>query len=460
MNMPPYIYSMEDKKQIDFRASSGIVKDYYKEMGNTNPDFAPNPTKEELDDYLSIYRKDSIISGAIDTVAEETVKNRGYFIGSKSAKEKAEKLFSKLDFYSVAEVDVKTKHIYGDSFVEMKPSDDGKPVGEIHNLETTEMFIGYDNHGDVVFFEQRPFDITTDNKIKYDEASYKRWSGEEKEQIFFSCLKKIGSKVRSYSPLEPILKSLIARQYGHYLLESTFKNYKPQITYISKTPMSREQTDALVAGIRACDKDPSKKLLVMGEMDIKETGQYNYNKDIVDILNYFRQEILTATKVPGIYVGITDGSNRGVGEFEATAFQTHLLRLQRDVEKLGNKILERSNISAVFKMRPPSIKSQTDIIDQAKKMRDMGYGDDVITPFLYENGISVPMDATFEKEDVTSMDDYESRQGSGKGVTEGKFKLDENGRSQDGKDKTAEKDAKLRSSSWLGKVFDFGKVRL
>jgi hypothetical protein len=37
-------------------------------------------------------------------------------------------------------------------------------------------------------------------------------------------------------------------------------------------------------------------------------------------------------------------------------------------------------------MKPPSVKSQTDIIDQAKKLRDMGYGDDVVTKYLYENG--------------------------------------------------------------------------
>ena len=430
-----------NKQEVDLRASSGFVKDYYTTLKEMGPKFAPNPSQGTLDAFLDVYRKDAIVAGAVDTVAEETVRNKGYFTGSKSAVESAEKLFKLLKFYAVAETHVKAQHIYGDSFIEMKPGKDGSPVGELHNLETTEIFIEYDVHGDIKRFTQNPWGIT-EGELEVGNPSA-TW---DVDAVAFLPLKKLGSKARSYFPLEPAIRSLATREWGHYFLETVFKNFKPQTIYSTDNNISPEQTEGLVEAIKACDLDPGKKLLSIGPLDVKNTGMFDFKKDIVDILNYLRQEVLTVTRVPGIYVGITDGSNRGVGEFQANAFTGHLIRLQRDVEELASRILEKANIKADFHMKPPSIKSQTDVIDQAKKLRDMGYGDDVITKYLYDNGIDIPVNAKFEEENTISMDDQPSRQASGKGVTEGKFKLDENGRSDAGKEKTAEKDAKLRSA--------------
>jgi hypothetical protein len=349
----------------------------------------------------------------------------------------------------VCEVHVRTLHIYGNSYIEFKYGDSGK-LEELHNLETTEMFILYNKHGDVIGYEQDAWNLNRYGGVEITDQIQK-W---QPDQIFFMPLKRLGSKVYGYFPLEPALRAITARLYAHYLLQSVFQNFKPQTIVSVDQNISPAQTQSLIHAFQAADKDPSKKILSVGETTVTTTGVYDFKKDLVDILNYFRQEILTVTKVPGIYVGITDNSNRGVGEFEANAFQGHLLRLQRDIEKLAAIVLEKAGIKAEFRMKPPSIKSQSDIIDQAKKLRDMGYGDEVITVFLYENGIPVPQDATFEEENKISMDDYESRQGSGKGVTDGKIKLDENGRSDAGKAKSAEKDKSLRAAiSSIGRKF-------
>lgn len=433
--------------QKELRASSGFVKDYYDLTNELGPKFAPNPDEETLDAFLDIYKKDAIVAGAVDTVSEETVRNEGFFIGSKSATERAERLFTRLDFYEVAEKHVRSQHIYGDSFIEITNNEDNGEL-EIHNLETTEMFIEYNKHGKIIRYVQRPWSIKNSSLDLGEPMA--TWSPEE---VCFVPLKPLGSKVRSHFPLEPALRSLTAREYGHYFLETVFKNFKPQTIYSTDNNISPEQTKGLLAAIRACDKDPSKKLLSIGPLTVANTGMYDFKKDIVDILNYLRQEILSVTKVPGVYVGITDGANRGMGEFQANAFNGHLIKLQRQVEKIGNKILKRAGIKARFRMKPPSVKSQTDIIDMAKKLRDMGYGDDTITPFLYNNGIDVDISAKFEQENEVSMDDYESRQGSGKGVTEGKYNLDSTGRSDEGKAKTAETDKKVRSAK--GRRFKF-----
>lgn len=437
---------MTSQKEKDLRASMGFVKDYYNDNPMQDPGFSQNPSHQVMDDWLDIYKKDAIISSAVDTVGEEAVRNRGYFVGSKSAIKQATDLWKKLDFYRIAEIHVKTQHVYGDSFIEIAPDEEtGAAVGELHNLETTEMFIGYDKHGKVIYYEQTPFEVTAGKIQLFDEYT-KRWVGDETDNVIFMPLKELGSKVRSYFPLEPIIRSLTAREYGHYFLQTTFKNFKPQTIYSAPNDMSPKQVESLVTSIQAADKDPSKKILSIGELKVNNTGMYDFKKDIVDILNYLRQEILTVTRVPGVYVGITSDSNRGIGEFQANAFQGHLLRLQRDIEKIASIILKKAGINAEFKMKPPSVKAQGDIIDHAKKLRDMGYGDDVITPYLYENGISVPQTAKFEKEDKMSMDDYESRQGSDKGVTEGKVKLNSEGRSEAGKEKQTNNDKSMRAS--------------
>jgi hypothetical protein len=429
------------QQELDLRQSLGFVKDYYKLNPSQDAHYAPAPSRGELDTYLEIYRKDSIVSGAIDTVAEESIRNGYYILGSKSAKEKAIEALEELNFLDVCEVHVRTLHIYGNSYIEFKIGDSGK-LDELHNLETTEMFILYNKHGEIIGYEQDAWNIGPTGRVEITDTIQK-WN---KDQVMFLPLKKLGSQVYGYFPLEPALRAITARLYAHYLLQSIFQNFKPQSIVSVDQNISPAQVNMLIAAFQAADKDPSKKILSVGETKVQTTGVYEFKKDLVDILNYFRQEILTVTKVPGIYVGITDNSNRGVGEFEANAFQAHLLKIHKQLEKIGNEILKRRNIKAKIKFKPPSIKSQTDIIDQAKKLRDMGYGDDVITPFLFSNGIDVPEDAEFEQENEISMDDYESRQGSGKGVTEGKMKLDENGRSDAGKAKSAEKDKSLRAA--------------
>lgn len=428
-------------EQTDVRASAGFVKDYLNYNPGNSIAFSPNPTRDELDSYLKIYEEDAIVAGAIDTVGEESVRNKGYFTGSKSAVEKATKLFKKLDFYTVAEKHVKTQHIYGDSFIEIKAGDNGEPVDEIHNLETTEIFMGYNMHGELKKYYQHAWDITPAGEMQEGEL-LATWTPEE---VVHLPLKPLGSKVRSYMPLKPALSSLTARHYGHFFLETTFKNFKPQTIYSTDNNISPVQVKSLVSGIQACDKDPSKKLLSIGPLDVKNTGMYDFKRDIVDILNYLRQEILTVTKVPGIYVGIATDSNRGSGEFQANAFQSHLLRLQRDIEKLASLILEKANIKADFRMKPPSIKSQTDIIDHASKLASMGYGDDVITKYLYDNGIDIPVDAKFQEEPEADIDNAPSRQPSDKEVTD-TSNLNENGRSEEGKKKMEDTDKKVRSS--------------
>jgi hypothetical protein len=438
----PIVHVIEQPDLSQVRASEGFVKGF---AAIDNPYLAPNPDYSTLATYLDLYQKDSIIAGAIDTVAEEAIKNRGYFIGSDSAISQAEELFEELDFYNKAEVEVRTKHIFGDSFMELRFDEGSGDLIELNNLETTEMFIGYDKHGKIEFFQQRPYQTIGPNMDSQPGKNLtKLWMPSD---IIFTKLKSLGSKVRSYAPLDPASASITARLYSQAYITNVFKNFKPQTIYSIENNVSPEQTKALVAAIRASDKDPGKKLLTIGELKVQTSGMYEFRKDLVDILNYMRQEILTVTKVPGIYVGITDGSNRGVSEMEATAFQTHLLRLQRDIEMIGDTVLEAAGINATFKCKPPSIKSQTDVIDQAKKLRDMGYGDDVITKFLYENGINIPQNATFEQENTVSMSDMPSRVSGDKGVTEGKYSLDSNGRSEKGKAKSASMDKIMRGAS-------------
>lgn len=438
---PLSAFQIADTLYRDVRASDGYVKDF--PIGSNSPSNAPQVTEAQYDVLFELYSADSIVRASIETVAEESVKNRGYFNGSKTAILQAEKLFSRIDFYGLAEAHVRSQHLYGNSYIEYKLGDDGK--SEYHPLETSQIFIGYDAHGKIEFYGQNIIPEANVQAQLNKESFSKKWSP---DQILFLPLIRLGSRVNSIMSLAPALRAMNVRQNAHFFIDSIFKNFRPQSIYSIENNVSPDQVKSLVEAIRAADKDPSKKILSVGDLKVQTSGMYEFKRDIVDILNYIRQEILSVTRVPGSYIGITDNSNRGISEMEAAAFQAHLLRVQRDIEKLANWILEKEGINAVFKCKPPSTKSQTDLIDQAKKLRDMGYGADVITPFLYENGINVPENAEFEQDNKISMDDYASRQGSGKGVTEGKYNLDSTGRSQSGQDKMAQTDKKLRGSEF------------
>jgi hypothetical protein len=422
----------------DVRASDGFVKDFPK--GSTSVQNAPNISESQFDLFKELYDSDSIVRASIEVTAEESIKNKGYFSGSKSAINSAQELFDRIDFYELAEAHVRGKSLYGNDYVAANYGDDGQL--EFHNLETSQIFIGYDAHGKILWYGQNlVHGIDPLNSALTTQNFQKIWMPED---VHFSPLIRLGSRINSIIPLLPAMRALNIRQNAHFYIDSVFKNFRPQTIYSVENNISPDQVKSLAEAIRAADKDPSKKILSVGELKVATSGMYEFNADMVAILNYVRQEVLSVNRTPGSYISITDNSNRGISEMEAAAFQAHLLKMQRGIEKLANWILKKAKINATFKCKPPSIKSQTDIIDQAKKLRDMGYGDETITPFLYENGINIPEEAEFEEENQISMDDYESRQGSGKGVTEGKYKLDENGRSSKGKEKMDSNDKSLR----------------
>ena len=141
---------MEIIRSIDTieRASRGLIRGW-------NSPQSPTPDKPRLDTVFSVYRKEPTLNSAIKAIADEIIKN-GFHIKTKNKqlKERIEKdLKEKYRFDRILRKLIYNLLIYGNVFVEIVY--DKETPKEMHILETTEMEILSDEHGEVRGYIQK-----------------------------------------------------------------------------------------------------------------------------------------------------------------------------------------------------------------------------------------------------------------------------------------------------------------
>lgn len=423
-------YSVWTEDLMQVRSSKGYVKD---ETGAKDTNGKAESREHLMEVYLDMFLNDPIISTAIDTTVDVVTRN-GFRLIPKEGKEKSEKeiheanskLTDELDLDQVLDSLIYSLLIYGSAYLE-KRRDGTETIKELFSLEATEMAIKYNTKGKILGYVQKS---SKDIPFRTDE-------------IIYIPLKKIGSKVESYEPLEPIARTFALSVYAHNYLKDVFLNLPPKYLYViqGSSPETRKK---LIQQIRFAKKDPTIDIVTQVQRDSTlkvETMQPSFDESLLKILEYAREQVLLVTRVPPVWVGLVnqDGANRGNSEAQIFSYETRVRKIQQKIESAFDKqLLPALKLSDFkFKFNTISLKNEKEVMDNARQMKDMGMDGETVIDYLRKNGVNLREGAEFEEkeekeeepmtEGIKNKDLMPSRKREDRAVDSMKSKLDRTG---------------------------------
>lgn len=412
---------------IDTRSSKGDVISY--QINSSVPE------TDDIKIFLDMVRQDPIINAAFDATVDVLSYNGWDFIPLKSTKtEEALRLKQRFEnefkFSEMIDNWVYSLLYYGDSYMELV-RDDYNQITELHILESTEISMDYDIHGNVNRYIQNP-----------KQQSQVTWNP---ESIIHTSLKKIGSNVYSYRPLEPIAREYVTNIFARDYLKNSFRFCPPKMVYSIDTTNKTSQ-QAFKENLRAAKTNPAIDLLGYGKVDVKELG-IPIRKEMLDVLDMLRSHMLAITRVPPLWLGfVGDSQNRGNAEAEIFGFETRIKKLQRILEiAINSELLVKFGIkNIIFKFNPFSLKDEKSIFENAERMIKIGINKKKVAEYMTIRGVTVlESDITEPTQHDNDLDP--SRRRMDKSVDNMNSEIESKGVSEKGGNKLKEKGMMVRS---------------
>ena len=352
------------------------------------------PPKVDVNLFKEMVLNDETVSAAVDTLVDVSTVNGYDFFSKKETKlartevKKLHDLFRfELNYDEIQDNILRNLAVYGYCLLELRKTKAGK-IKELHVLETPEIWIRHDDHGEIHGYVQNRQD-TGDGPP--------RWTTKE---IIYYTAKKLGSQVYPQFPFEPVARDYATNVFAEKYLQQLFRNMPPRMLYTLENA-NMTQRKVFIQNLNITKQKQVADIVALGKADPKmlvpEFGS------IIEILKFLRQQVLSVTRVPGFFLGIGDeGSNRGNSEARIFAFETRIRKLQQIIEQKNNtELLPALGFSnAVFKFNPFSLKDEKTLLENAEKMRAMGIKKEKVSEFLTMRGLTVNAE---DIEDVTEQ---------------------------------------------------------
>ena len=373
---------------IDTRESRGTVSNEAQPGGDIVSGVPPD---RDLKLFKTMLENDVIISTTIDASVDVITCNGYDFYPrkyqTKTNKKKARDVHNSfkydMNFDEVLDNLSRCLLTYGMGFVELRATKK-KIVKELYVLETTEMRIKYNEHGEIGGY----FQVGTLGQVKFNP-----------EEVLYFKTKPFGSRVYPLWPLEPIAKEYSSNVYANTYLQSIFTNIPPQAMYILKSA-NATQRKTFIQNLQIVKQNPNSDLVAMGDADVK-TNIPAFDNGLLEILKWLRQQIFAITRVPPFWLGILeDAANRGNAEAQIFAFETRIKKFQQIIEnKINSELLPRMGCKdMVFKFNPFSLKDEKTLIENAERLRAIGVKKEKIAEFLTYRGLTIDAEDIEEPE--------------------------------------------------------------
>jgi len=431
---------------ISLRASRGIVADYYNNYDKRQGIDPPYEYKILRD----MVESDAVLGAAIDlTIDLVTVNGFDFYGKNKRLIEEARKLFNdKLDFDQVIDNILYQMIIYGDAFLELGRTNSGK-VTALYPLETTEMVIDYDEHGEIKGYIQKPQHYSRNRYIYFSP-----------DEVIHFKLKSIGSAVYSATPFKPIFKDSASSIYANDYLKQIFRNLPPKMVYFLRGA-SDKQRKQFITNVRKAKTNPMLDIVATstdaGAMESKIL-QYDFDNGLLKVLEYLQKRVLAITRVPPHWIGMLEGANRGIGENVTIPFETRIRKIRQKIEsQINRELLPRLGLGTLeFKFNPSSFMDEKAIVEIMQRLKAINMDSDTILNYAKQRGFPLlPGSKIVEeiKEPANSVekDAYLSRNRENLKTDKMKVNLNKKGVSDEGKEKLEMAQMQTRSIEILEK---------
>ncbi len=365
--------------ELELKASKGYIRDWYTSDKTKSQ---ASPKNNNL--LLGMFESDPVLFSVVNTIVNKTFGEGFRLVGNnQQAQKKLEKKLSDLNFDLVLPNIIRNVVIYGDAFLELV-YDDSNKVSELHVLETREMEIKQDEHGDVLGYVQMHGGKDPVN-FGLDEVIHFVWI-------------EIGSRVWGFTPFTSLLTTVATKKFAETHNRTKFQNNSPRIVWIAKEA-SEEQIKELISYLKLAKENPHKDIVVEGDIDFKKLMDNTGDDNNINLLDYLRTQILMAMQMPPIMVGLPDNSNRSNSEVQLRAFEGNIRALQRPItHKINNylfKLLGFEQLTMEFK---PIDKRGEDVdMNIAKGLKELGVKSEDVIDYLRSVGLQLPENLRIEE---------------------------------------------------------------
>jgi len=394
-------FELIQPETIQIRESRGLVKDIH------DPLSAVRQPLSEYRTMLDLIHSDPTLATAYDIVVDFATHRGGDFTGgNKKQRDALRTKFEELNVKQVMPNHLYQACYYGDAFLEFRKQD-SRTVNELWPLETTEMRIQYDVNGRVEGYWQRPFNmagLTEEKIIEMEGTPEKPLQGIffKPDEVMHTRMKWIGSQVYSYNPNEPISTVASTNLYSENYLMNIFINMPPR--YV-----------AHLAGVGKSEYASAKKEFQSAKTNYKKTIAFSrsndpqskldiqkieppYDKDLLAIKKYLRNEVLKVTRVPRSWVEESASENRGVTEAEQRPFDVRIQAIHRNILEpdINRKLLpaighakkgKEAKSKVVYRFNEISRKGEKEVLENVRVLKEMGLKHDAMVRYLDERGI-------------------------------------------------------------------------
>ena len=386
------------------KASKGISKDSFYSQAFRPKEGTAAP--ENLNVLLDLFSKDPIVNAGITTRVNAILASGFTLNGKKRQTKDASNTLKRIGYnYSLQEKAVTNLLLYGHLFFEVVRTQSGNPA-ELHVLETTEMEIKHDNHGEIYQFIQRA-----------NNGEEITWTPED---IVYIKLSDVSSKVWGEIPVATLYRTLTTKNHIEKFINSlAITNAWRQV--FKSNSLADEEIPSFLAYLRDAQADPSMPLVIkqstasgVDDDKFEILRDPSDLKEFLGVLDYLRTQILMQLKVPPIMIGLPDSSNRSNSDSQIKAFNMENMSVRRKLEDaINDEMFKKLGITGVeFSWNPIDKRNEKDDVEIAEKLMNMGAKPKMIEQFLRNAGLEIPEGELFDKESSVlkkSDDLYESR---------------------------------------------------
>jgi len=369
------------------RASRGYIQGWY-------TDDQPVTDKPYLNQIINIIREEPTVKAALRSLVDEIVKN-GYRIKSDDPilKQTIEKeLANKYRIRRLLKKIVWNALVYQNVFIEIVYKNN-EPE-ELHVLDTEYMEIIANEHGEVEMYVQD----FGDRKAEFSP-----------DECVHISLDNITSALWGEVDLKVLQRTVALKRQIETFLYNLFKYDKFRDAWRIKEAASQVQIEDFINQLKDARLDPTKEIVVQGEIEKINGREIKELDKLVELLNYTRQQILTLLRVPPIIAGIPDNSNRSNSEVQARkAFDGRVISIQKEIaDEISWELFPKLGWGdADFEFAPIDKRAEKDDIEIIKALADIGLDDESLLQLIRDVGIQI-RDEAFIK---SSIDNNQSKE--------------------------------------------------
>ena len=271
------------------------------------------------------YLSEPIVRACVDITVDAIIGD-GYTIHGDSELhvKRVKNTFKKANFQKFLQDTVTSLVIYGDAYSELV-RDRGGLVEFFRPVDASTVRIDYDEHGFVLKFIQRVLHRRVDFYP---------------DEMIHMTINNVGGRVYGLSSLQSIIFTLQAKMAATQFNTEYFRrNGLPRSLYMVKN-LSKEQNDRAVAELRKATPQTDVWLNVgAGEIQHQIVSPNNQDMQFIELMNFLRQEIIAATGVPPIFLGITEGSNRANAQTQMESWDRKKKKMRLIIQDIINMSL-------------------------------------------------------------------------------------------------------------------------